>query len=220
MLLYLGTSWSTVSLGSIQTVESLHTKSSSNLGSSTATGEKGEFCHFRRSSRLTLCPLMPGSPAVPGIPRAPCKERRRGRASGLVFSLTEKAEEQSLTEVPGSPRSPGRPDLPGSPYFRDRPRQITSGWQQTSITPGKVKESIYPVSVLLISRGGDQWVSYIISVLSRGASRTARTHGTLENQNDLLALSEMCVNDLIQQEMGQRVKEVHSCLRKYTVCRG
>lgn len=30
MLLYLGTSWSTVSLGSIQTVESLHTKSISN----------------------------------------------------------------------------------------------------------------------------------------------------------------------------------------------
>lgn len=123
MLLHLGTSWSTVSLSSIQTRESLHTKSISNLGSSTATGENGEFRHLKRSSRLTLCPLMPGSPAVPGIPRTPCRERTTDQESGLlrfqvVFSLTEEAEEQSLTEVPASPRSPGRPDLPGSPYFR------------------------------------------------------------------------------------------------------
>lgn len=84
ILLYLGTSWSRVSLSSIQTVESLHTKSISNRDSSTATGENGEFCHSERSSRLTLCPLMPGSPAVPGIPRDPCRDRRRDQESGLL----------------------------------------------------------------------------------------------------------------------------------------
>lgn len=84
MLFYLGTSWSAVSLSSIQAAESLHTKSISIPGSSTATGGNAKFCHLKRSPpRLTLCPLMPGSPAVPGIPRAPWKKTGDQRQSGL-----------------------------------------------------------------------------------------------------------------------------------------
>lgn len=72
VLFYLGTSWSAVSLSSIQTAESLHTKSISIPGSSTATGRI--LPPKKIPPRLTLCPLMPGSPAVPGIPRAPWKK--------------------------------------------------------------------------------------------------------------------------------------------------
>lgn len=86
---------------------------------------------------------MPGSPAVPGIPRAPCGERERERGrdeeSGLLsfqVILGPTGEEQSLTEVPASPRSPGRPALPGSPCSRrkEKPGQTRAG-QTTSVFP-------------------------------------------------------------------------------------
>lgn len=124
MLLHLGTSWSTVSLSSIQTRESLHTKSISNLASSTATGENGEFRHLKKVLQTHSVSLDARESSGSGDSASSLqRERTRDQESGLlrfqvVFSLTEEAEEQPLTEVPASPRSPGRPGLPGSPYFR------------------------------------------------------------------------------------------------------
>lgn len=72
---HLGASRSSVSLGSIQTAESLQKMTKKCRWSHRWDEALLRICQrCRHKLKLTLCPLMPGRPGVPGNPRAPCRD--------------------------------------------------------------------------------------------------------------------------------------------------
>lgn len=91
-LSYLGASRSSVSLSSIQTAETLRTKSINQqhqVSHHPLHQVKMVIFAAKLSSKLTLCPLMPGSPGVPGNPRAPCRRKTRDMSITMFKNNTQ-----------------------------------------------------------------------------------------------------------------------------------
>lgn len=135
---------------------------------------------------LTLCPFMPGRPAVPGRPRAPW-----GGQGAVMEALGGRRAPQGPRGGRGqlgvSPRvshlRAGGTPLSGAARFASFTlRTRTRPWWHVPNMPGG---SCSPGGGLAAPPkvGGTPWiVTYVISVLARGAGGTSGTHGTLRER--------------------------------------